>query len=60
LGVLAMSCINEMLAKECVPKDSEEILLLIFKLDFIQSFFFLYPQIITQQNKTTNQKIINK
>jgi len=31
LGVLAMSCINEMLSKSCVPQEFEEYLVLIFK-----------------------------
>ena len=31
LGVLAMSCVNEMLGKSCVPQEFEEYLLLIFQ-----------------------------
>ncbi|KAG5279727.1 hypothetical protein AALO_G00080950 [Alosa alosa] len=48
LGVLAMSCINELMCKNCVPLDFEEFLLRISQ----QTFFLL--QKLTQTNSHSN------
>ncbi|XP_071494224.1 exportin-6-like [Diadema antillarum] len=52
LGVLAMSCINEIMAKNCVPADFEDYLLRMFQ----QTFQLL--QKLTKDN--TNQSVGNR
>lgn len=44
LGVLAMTCVNELVSKNCVPMDFEEYLLRMFQ----QTFFLL--QRLTREN----------
>ncbi|MGH0126135.1 UNVERIFIED_CONTAM: hypothetical protein FKN15_073535 [Acipenser sinensis] len=50
LGVLAMTCVNELMSKNCVPLDFEEYLLRMFQ----QTFFLL--QKLTRQNNTHTVK----
>lgn len=50
LGVLAMSCINELMSKNCVPVEFEEYLLRMFQ----QTFYLL--QKITKENNTHTVK----
>lgn len=47
LGVVAMSCINEILSKNCVPSDLEDFLLLVFQ----NTFYIL--QILTKHDVVT-------
>ncbi|XP_063040204.1 exportin-6 [Engraulis encrasicolus] len=49
LGVLAMSCINELMCKNCVPLDFEEFLLRIS-----QQTFFLLQKLTTHTNAHSN------
>ena len=50
LGVLAMTCINELVSKNCVPMDFEEYLLRMFQ----QTFFLL--QRLTRENNAHTVK----
>ncbi len=52
LGVLAMCCINELLAKNCVPAEFEEFLLQMF-----QQTFYLLQRVTkeTTSNSTGNR-----
>ncbi|KAF3700337.1 Exportin-6 [Channa argus] len=50
LGVLAMTCVNELVSKNCVPVDFEEYLLRMFQ----QTFFLL--QRLTRENNTHTVK----
>ncbi|XP_010769239.1 exportin-6 [Notothenia coriiceps] len=50
LGVLAMTCVNELVSKNCVPMDFEEYLLRMFQ----QTFFLL--QRLTRENNTHTVK----
>ncbi|KAK6481864.1 exportin-6-like [Huso huso] len=50
LGVLAMTCVNELVSKNCVPLDFEEYLLRMFQ----QTFFLL--QKLTRENNTHTVK----
>lgn len=50
LGILAMSCINELMSKNCVPMEFEDYLLQMFQ----QTFYLL--QKITKENKTHTVK----
>lgn len=45
LGIMAMSCINELLSKNCVPADLEDFLLLVFQ----NTFYIL--QILTKHDE---------
>lgn len=48
LGILAMNCINELLAKNCVPQEFEDFLLQMFQ----QTFFLL--QRLTKDSNTNS------
>lgn len=50
LGVLAMTCVNELISKNCVPMDFEEYLLRMFQ----QTFFLL--QRLTRENNAHTVK----
>lgn len=50
LGVLAMTCVNELVSKNCVPMDFEEYLLRMFQ----QTFFLL--QRLTRENNAHTVK----
>uniref|UniRef100_A0A3Q2R005 Exportin 6 n=1 Tax=Fundulus heteroclitus TaxID=8078 RepID=A0A3Q2R005_FUNHE len=50
LGVLAMTCVNELVSKNCVPMDFEEYLMRMFQ----QTFFLL--QRLTQENNAHTVK----
>lgn len=50
LGVLAMTCVNELMSKNCVPLDFEEYLLRMFQ----QTFFLL--QKLTRENNAHTVK----
>lgn len=45
LGILAMSCINELMSKNCVPMEFEEYLLRMF-----QQTFYLLQKITKESN----------
>ncbi|KAI4881308.1 hypothetical protein NFI96_029925 [Prochilodus magdalenae] len=55
LGVMAMSCINELMCKNCVPLDFEEFLLRMF-----QQTFYLLQRLTNSHSHTNTHSVKNR